>query len=214
MNKPLLAIETSDKICGACIYFDEEKYFSSKVIAKHSHSEMLFEVIESVINNSGIDKTDIDSIAVSEGPGSFTGLRIGMSAAKGLAFGLSIPIIPVPTFEALAMQLASIYDDEEIVIANKINTEEVYFAKFHIKMNSYIFTEELKILQNSELKFLDKSIKKFGSAFNQNALNSPEPEFIAKWAVSFGENVKTNDIDNLEPHYLKNFIVKEKKNDK
>ncbi len=171
-------------------------------------------LIESVINNSGIDKTDIDSIAVSEGPGSFTGLRIGMSAAKGLAFGLSIPIIPVPTFEALAMQLASIYDDEEIVIANKINTEEVYFAKFHIKMNSFIFTEELKILQNSELKFIDKNIKKFGSAFNQNKLNSPEPEFIAKWAVSFGENVKTNDIDNLEPHYLKNFIVKEKKNDK
>lgn len=214
MNKPLLAIETSDKICGACIYFDEEKYFSSKVIAKYSHSEMLFEVIESVINDSGIDITDIDSIAVSEGPGSFTGLRIGMSAAKGLAFGMSIPIIPVPTFEALALQLASLYDDEEIVIANKINTEEVYFAKFHIKMNSFIFTEELKILQNFELKFLDKSIKKFGSAFNQKVLNSPEPEFIAMWAVSFGENVKTIDIDNLEPHYLKNFIVKEKKNDK
>ena len=214
MNKPLLAIETSDKICGACIYFDEEKYFSSKVIAKHSHSEMLFRVIESVIDSSGIEKTDIDAIAVSEGPGSFTGLRIGMSAAKGLAFGLSIPIIPVPTFEALALQLASIYDDEEILIANKINTEEVYFAKFHIKMNSYIFTEELKILQNSELKLINKSIKKFGSAFNKNTLNSPEPEFIAKWAISFGENVKTNDIDNLEPHYLKNFIVKEIKNDK
>lgn len=210
MNKPILAIETSDKICGACIYFDDEKLFSSKVLQKHSHSELLFKTVDLVISQSGINKKDIDYIAVSEGPGSFTGLRIGMSAAKGLAFGLSIPILPVPTFEALALQLSHFYSDEEIVIANKINSDEVYFAKFHVKTNSFIFTEELKILQRNELDFVDKAAKKFGSAFHNSSINSPDPEFIAKWARQFGEKLITYNIDNLEPHYLKNFIVKEK----
>lgn len=212
MNNPILAIETSDLICGACIYFDETKYFSSKVTARHSHSEKLFEVIENVFNDSGIPKSELNAVAVSEGPGSFTGLRIGMSAAKGLAFGLSIPIIPVPTFEALALQLSSIYQNEEIIISNTINRDEVYFAKFYLKMNSYIFTEELKILQKSDLKFLDNNIKKFGTAFNQNEITAPEPDFVARWAANFGEKLKTYDIDNLEPNYLKNFIVKESKN--
>ena len=93
-----------------------------------------------------ITQDDLKMIAVSDGPGSFTGLRIGMSAAKGMADALSIPIIPVPTFEALALQISSFLDENEIVIANKINRDEVYFAKFQIKMNSFIFTEELKIL--------------------------------------------------------------------
>ncbi len=211
MNNPILAIETSDRICGVCIYFDDEKYFSSKVVAKHSHSEILFKSIDLVINQSGIQKSELDYIAVSEGPGSFTGLRIGMSAAKGLAFGLSVPIVPVPTFEAFALQLSYIIDDEEVIIANKINTEEVYFAKFHVKMNNYIFTEELKILPKSELNLMQNKFYKFGTAFSNITPSSPDPEFIARWAKHFGEKLKINDVDNLEPHYLKNFIVKEKK---
>lgn len=212
MNSPVLAIETSDKICAACIYFSSEKYYSSKAFAKHSHSEVLFHLIDSVINISGINKNQIASIAVSNGPGSFTGLRIGMSAAKGLASGLSKPVIQVPTFEAMALQLSAVFEDEEIIIANKINSEEVYFAKFHVKTNNYIFTEELKIVQKSELDALNNTVRKIGNAFNSGTISSPDPEFIAQWAVRFGEKFKTDDIDNIEPNYLKNFIVKEKKN--
>jgi tRNA threonylcarbamoyladenosine biosynthesis protein TsaB len=214
MSKPVLAIETSNILCGACVYFNEEKLYTSKIVAKHSHSEMLFKVIDDVIKNSGIRRENLASIAVSAGPGSFTGLRIGMSAAKGISFGLSAPIIPVPTFEALALQLASFYEDEEIVIANKINTEEVYFARFHVKSNNYIFTEELKILRYSELKSIESNVKKFGNMFKSFSISSPEPEFIARWAINFGEKVKTEKIDDLEPYYLKNFIVKERQNAK
>ncbi|MDP2365591.1 MAG: tRNA (adenosine(37)-N6)-threonylcarbamoyltransferase complex dimerization subunit type 1 TsaB, partial [Ignavibacteria bacterium] len=116
---PLLAIETSNNICGACIYFSDEKYFSSKVILKHSHSEKLFEIIESVLSNASISKKELKAIAVSAGPGSFTGLRIGMSAAKGMAQALSVPIIPVPTFEALALQVIQFLpDNSSFIIAN------------------------------------------------------------------------------------------------
>ena len=93
---------------------------------------------------------NISAVAVSSGPGSFTGLRIGMSAAKGLAFGVSLPIISVPTFEALAFQLSNgLADGTEFIIANKVNSEEIYFAKFKVKSNNYIFAQDLQIVKIS-----------------------------------------------------------------
>jgi len=217
---PLLAIETSDSICGACIYFDEEKYFSGKVILKHSHSEKLFEVIQSVLNQASISQNDLKVIAVSNGPGSFTGLRIGMSAAKGMAQALSIPIIPVPTFEALAFQISKyLPEDSSFAISNRVGRYELYFAKFQIKGNSYIFKEELKIIPISEIFLFSKSIDVFGNIGELNNANkiilkhivAPDPEFVAEWACKFGADKIIYDIDNVEPNYIKDFIVKEKK---
>jgi tRNA threonylcarbamoyladenosine biosynthesis protein TsaB len=219
---PLLAIETSDSSCGACVYFNEEKYFSSKLILKHSHAEKLFEIIGSVLNLALITQTDLKSIAVSIGPGSFTGLRIGMSAAKGIAQALSIPIIPVPTFEALAYQISRILPDKFLfIIANKVGRDELYFAKFQIMGNNYIFKEELKIVPLLEFSSLVKDVPVFGNVVTLDTdinidvknISSPDPEFIAKWATNFGLNKIISEIDFIEPNYIKDFIVKEKKYD-
>ena len=217
---PLLAIETSNNICGACIYFSDEKYFSSKVILKHSHSEKLFEVIESVLNFASISKNELKAIAVSAGPGSFTGLRIGMSAGKGIAQALSIPIVPVPTFEALALQVSQYLPDNSLFsICNKVGREEVYFAKFQIKSNNYIFREELKIIPVLDFNSIATKDKIFGNVNIKNSNNlyeianisAPEVEFVAKWAIKYGTKKQINEIDFIEPNYLKDFIVKEKK---
>jgi tRNA threonylcarbamoyladenosine biosynthesis protein TsaB len=219
---PILAIETSDSICGACVYFNEEKYFSSKLILKHSHAEKLFEIIGSVLNLALITQNDLKSIAVSSGPGSFTGLRIGMSAAKGIAQALSIPIIPVPTFEALAYQISRILPDKLLfIIANKVGRDELYFAKFQIMGNNYIFKEELKILPLLKFSSLVKDVPVFGNVITLDTdinidvknISSPDPEFIAKWASNFGLNKIISEIDFIEPNYIKDFIVKEKKYD-
>lgn len=221
MNKPILAIETSETQCGASIYFSDEKYFSSTINLKHSHSEKLFESVEYLFNTARIEATELDSIAVSEGPGSFTGLRIGMSAAKGIAYGASIPIIPVPTFEALAYQLSQILPiGTHFAIVNKVNKNEVYFAKFAITSNSYIFINKLNILKLKDLKKSISGIKVFGNALKMvnpetETANhfpfSPDPLYVAKWAERFGQERKSNDYDYLEPNYLKNFIFKERK---
>ncbi len=217
---PTLAIETSDIICGACVYFDDEKYFSSKILLKHSHSEKLFENIDSVMKQAGVDFRDIKSLSVSAGPGSFTGLRIGMAAAKGIAQASSIPIIPVPTFEALALQISHFLPtNSTFIISNRVGRDELYFAKFQIKGNNHIFQEELKIIPNSELESLSKGNFIFGNAFENKIIESgkretisaPNPEFIAKWAALNGNDKITMGIDFLEPNYLKDFIVKEKK---
>jgi tRNA threonylcarbamoyladenosine biosynthesis protein TsaB len=215
-HKPVLAFETSENLCGVCIYFSDEKYFSSIINLKHSHSEKIFEAAEWLFRTSGIKPENLDSIAISEGPGSFTGLRIGFSAAKGIAYGANIPIVPVPTYEAFAFQLAHIKNDgDEFIISNKVNKEEVYFAKFQIRANSYIFAEDLTILRKDFFIRKAEGIKVFGNAavLLDKPLeypSTPDPLFIAKWAIEFGTNKKTLKYDFMEPNYLKDFIIKEK----
>jgi tRNA threonylcarbamoyladenosine biosynthesis protein TsaB len=217
---PLLAIETSDNICSACVYYNDEKYFSSKVILKHSHAEKLFGTIESVINQAETSFTEIKAVAVSSGPGSFTGLRIGMSAAKGIAQASGLSIIPVPTFHALALQISNyLPENSQFIIANKVGRDELYYAKFQIKSNSFIFQQELKIIHISQLQSLSKDCLIFGNVdfenINKNSdfknISAPDSEYVAKWAAYFGENNINKDIDFLEPNYLKDFIIKEKK---
>lgn len=217
---PLLAIETSDNICGACVYFDNAKYFSSKIILQHAHSEKLFEAIESVLLQSNISKTELKLIAVSSGPGSFTGLRIGMSAAKGLAQSLSLPLVQVPTFEALSLEISEFLPEKTLFsIANKVGRDEMYFAKFQIMGNNYIFKQELKIVPTNsvdlfcerELVFGNALVKNLDLNFNLRKKSAPDPEYVAKWAAKFGLDKAIRDIDFIEPNYLKDFIVKEKK---
>ncbi len=217
---PILSIETSDNICGACLYFNSKKFFAANVVLKHSHSDKLFEVIESVLKVGETPLSQIKSIAVSSGPGSFTGLRIGMSAAKGLAQSLHIPIIKVPSFEALALQLSEVLADGSVfTIANKVGRDELYYAKFQINSNSYIFNQQLKIVSvNSAYLFNDNDLvfgnidsDKINKKIIYRNISVPNAEFVAKWAEKSGKTLSVHDIDFVEPDYLKDFIVKEKK---
>ncbi|MDH3269284.1 MAG: tRNA (adenosine(37)-N6)-threonylcarbamoyltransferase complex dimerization subunit type 1 TsaB [Ignavibacteria bacterium] len=216
-NKPILAFETSENICGVCIYFSNEKYFSSAINLKHSHSELIFEITEYLFKLAAIKPIDLDSIAVSEGPGSFTGLRIGFSAAKGIAYGAKLPILAVPTYEALAFQLSSVLNEnEEFIISNKVNKDEVFFSKFQIKGNNYIFVEDLTILRKELFTQKSEGYKVFGNSATLNGKQVvypmvPDPLFVAKWAIEFGMAKKTFNYDFLEPNYFKDFILKEKK---
>ena len=223
-NKPILAIETSQNLCSICIYFSGNKFFEMNFKLKNAHAEKLFESIENVMNSAGIGITGIGAIAVSAGPGSFTGLRIGMSAAKGLAYGASIPVIPVPTFEALCLQICHyLPDNEEFIISNKVNVEEVYFAKFKKNNADYNFIENLQVLNRNELNSKTEDILIFGNALldSGNNLNlksryrnisSPEAKYVARWSLLYGRDKVLYDYEYLEPTYIKNFIVKEKKN--
>jgi tRNA threonylcarbamoyladenosine biosynthesis protein TsaB len=222
-EKPLLSIETSESLCGACVYYSDKKYFEVKINLKYSHAEKLFDLINFVLNSAGIETKQLSAIAVSSGPGSFTGLRIGMSAAKGMAVGAMLPIIPVPTFEAMALQLSDyLHENSNVIIANKVNVEEIYFAKFQIKSNNYIFVENLKIVKHPEFEkelssgkslVFGNAVKIFDSVQSKiDNFSAPDARYVAKWGRIFGDNLTASDFDYLEPNYLKNFIVKERKN--
>ncbi len=221
-NKPILSIETSGSICGACVYFNDTEFFESQIYLKNSHAEKLFETIDYVIHSAGIETSDLGVIAVSSGPGSFTGLRIGLSAAKGIAFGSSLPVISVPTFEAMALQLSFFLPSgTEFIIANKVNMEEIYYAKFKINLNNYIFVEKLRIINHDDFRRLAQNTLIFGNVNLNRSSNrvegnnnfiAPSPLYIAIWSKIFGSELITYDYEYLEPNYLKKFIIKERKN--
>ncbi|HEX2868914.1 MAG TPA: tRNA (adenosine(37)-N6)-threonylcarbamoyltransferase complex dimerization subunit type 1 TsaB [Ignavibacteriales bacterium] len=212
-NKPVLAVETSGELCSAAVYFNDAKFAETNLMLKHVHSEKLLDVVDGVLKSSGTVLSDMGSIAVSAGPGSFTGLRIGMSAAKGLAIGAGLPIIPVPTFEALAFQASSyLMEGVKFIIANKVNVEELYYARFVAAKEGYEFLEELQVIQKDDLeeKMKDTSIV-FGNgvkAGSKMPVISPSASLIAKWAYLFGKDLLTYDFDFLEPAYLKNFVIR------
>jgi len=103
----ILSIETSTKACSAAIHQDGKVLSVSELYNEKSSSGMLTTLIEHVVKTASLKLQDIDAVAVAKGPGSYTGLRIGVSTAKGLCFTLEKPLIAINTLEAMAY---SIYD--------------------------------------------------------------------------------------------------------
>jgi tRNA threonylcarbamoyladenosine biosynthesis protein TsaB len=218
-DKPILAIETSESLCSTAVYLSNERYFQSIIRDKLSHAEKLIDSIEFSLKISGFKIGECSGIAVSAGPGSFTGLRIGMSAAKGLALGAELPIIPVPTFEAMALQISEYLEEgNEFIVANKVNSEEAYYASFKVIANKAIFVDKLKVIKKSDFQ-INTSTLVFGNVFWENNIRNkinwnvtaPDAVHVARWAKTFGQKLATNDFDYLEPKYHKNFVIKVKK---
>ncbi len=101
----LLAIDSSGLVATVALVVDDILVGEYTIHNKKTHSQTLLPMIADMLAMSGIDKNDLDAIAVAAGPGSFTGLRIGAATAKGIAQGLDIPIVPVSALEGLAYNL-------------------------------------------------------------------------------------------------------------
>jgi len=100
----ILCIETATEVCSVALAKDDQVQFLKEDHSNYKHSESLTVFIEALLAEAQIAPTDLSAIAISKGPGSYTGLRIGMAAAKGLCFALQIPLIGICTLESLAWQ--------------------------------------------------------------------------------------------------------------
>lgn len=98
----ILSIETSTSVCSVAVHNSGNLLSLCEITESSAHAERLMQLVLDAVNKSGSELMDLDAIAVSEGPGSYTGLRIGVSTAKGLAFGLNLPLISINTLQALA----------------------------------------------------------------------------------------------------------------
>lgn len=112
MDVKILAIESSGLVASAAIATETTLLAEYTVNFKKTHSQTLLPMVEEIVSMLGIDLKELDAIAVAEGPGSFTGLRIGCATAKGLGLALNKPIIPVPTTQGIAV---NVYGTEGIL---------------------------------------------------------------------------------------------------
>ncbi len=145
----ILGVETSTFATGIAVVEGDRVVGESYLDKGPSHSEKLLPTIDWILNETGIDKTELNALAVSVGPGSFTALRIGISAVKGLAYSLSIPVAGVSTLEIIASNFSNVsYPICTVVDAKK---NEIYTAFFDQSRNEVCRLREDTTMTPGEL---------------------------------------------------------------
>jgi len=122
----ILAIETATSACSVALCF-EGQCFELNEIGKNVHSQVLLEMVQNVLDSANLTVADLSAIAVSQGPGSFTGLRIGIGVAQGLAYGVACPMIGVSTLDVLANQAQA---NGHVIAAIDARMGEVYWGDY------------------------------------------------------------------------------------
>jgi tRNA threonylcarbamoyladenosine biosynthesis protein TsaB len=218
----LLSIDTSTRGCTAALHQDEQLLANYELLAERSSSGMLTTLIQNVVEHSGFDLTQLDAIAVAKGPGSYTGLRIAVSTAKGLCFALDKPLISVSTLEAMTAQVAYFYD-HDVLFCPMIDARrmEVFCAVLDRDLQ-YVKLTEAKIIDSesfSELLAAHQTV--FfgdGAAKCQTFLGThpnavflfqpiyPSAKTVGQLAFQKWQRGAFEEVISFEPYYLKDFV--------
>lgn len=221
-NKLILQLETATTMCSVALAAGGEVLAVKELDERNVHASQITLFIDEVMKKAGKSYQDLDAVSVSKGPGSYTGLRIGVSTAKGLCFALDIPLIAVDTLEAMANGLLLTHKiAENTLLCPMIDARrmEVYTA---------VFNEHLGLVEGVEAKILDQTTFNeylfehpmifFGDgAFKSQSLYSGSVNYqYAEFANSAAHMSaislrklllgETENLAYFEPFYLKDFI--------
>ncbi|MDN3682182.1 tRNA (adenosine(37)-N6)-threonylcarbamoyltransferase complex dimerization subunit type 1 TsaB [Vibrio tapetis subsp. quintayensis] len=129
MNAKILALDTATENCSVALLVDGQLYARSEV-APRDHTKKILPMVDEVLNEAGIRLQDLDALAFGRGPGSFTGVRIGIGIAQGLAFGADLPMIGISTLEAMAQATYRKHNTPYVACAIDARMSEVYWGRF------------------------------------------------------------------------------------
>ena len=213
----ILNIETATKNCSVSLAVDGQTLVCKEISELgFSHAEKLHLFIEDVIQEAGISCSQLSAIAVSQGPGSYTGLRIGVSAAKGLSYALQIPLISVDTLASLAHQVTQ--NDGLIVPMIDARRMEVYSAIFDSNkqkiraIQAEIITEESFASISEIVYFVGDSNEKVKTVLTKSnfvfldAIQYPSAKEMSAISYQKFEEKNFEDVAYFEPFYLKDFL--------
>ncbi|MCG8577561.1 MAG: tRNA (adenosine(37)-N6)-threonylcarbamoyltransferase complex dimerization subunit type 1 TsaB [Flavobacteriales bacterium] len=216
----ILNIETATKVCSVSVTKDGDELAVKDFHSENfTHSENLNLFIQELFNQLEYTLNDLDAIAVSSGPGSYTGLRIGTSSAKGLCYGLNIPLIAIDSLKSLA---ARINEEEVDLICPMFDARrmEVYCAIYQKDLSVFQEVEAKVIDETSFLDLLEEHKILFigpGSEKVQEVINHPNAIFNSEIPVSASgmnqlsyakfQQESFEDVAYFEPNYLKDFIA-------
>jgi len=226
----ILQIETATTSCSVALANEGEVLSFKQFEGRNVHAEMITLFIEEVIALAGVKYENLDAIAVSSGPGSYTGLRIGVSTAKGLCFALDKPLIAVETLEAMAAGGVDQYShliDSNTFLCPMIDARrmEVYTAVFNAGearvrptsaeiINGHSFAD---LLEDKKILFFGDGAEKCREMLDENSNAVFLPDFVnsaaylTKKALEKFKMKAFEDVAYFEPYYLKDFIAGKKK---
>ena len=215
----ILSIETSTSICSVAIHEQGELLALAEIKEPGAHAEKLLLLVDEVFEKAGLNFRDLDAVAVSQGPGSYTGLRIGVSTAKGIAYGLDIPLIGINTLQAMAAS-QPLNPGEFVVAVLDARRKEVYTQTFGDSLQEITSIEALvleegvfaSVLEKGKVYFVGDGVEKV-----QEEVKHVNALFIADWASSLSaKNMgqlafekfarqEWEDLAYFVPNYLKEF---------
>lgn len=213
----ILNLETSTKNCSVSIAKDGDLFvLCEETTDGYQHAEKLHTFVQWALETENLSFADLDAICVGKGPGSYTGLRIGVSAAKGYCFALNIPLLAINSLHILAESVQEEYD--YIIPMLDARRKEVYTT---------VLDQNKKVIENTQAKILDElSFQKYdhhsilflgdGAEKAAEILNLDQADYkkeilpSAKYMCKMAENLYSNqqfeDVAYFEPFYLKEFV--------
>ena len=219
----ILHIETSTEVCSVAISQDGASIFSKEDFNGPSHATILGVYVDEALSYADSHGIPVDAVAVSCGPGSYTGLRIGVSMSKGICYGRNIPLIGLPTLEVMSVPVLlheELPDDALLCPMIDARRMEVYAAIYDRALKPVRQIGADIIDENSYREFLDQHPVYFfgnGAAKCKEKLTHPNAHFIenihplAKWMFPLAEKAVAKedykDVAYFEPFYLKEFVA-------
>lgn len=222
----ILSIETAISVCSVALHDQEGRLVGiAEIFQENVHAQKLMPLIESLLQQAGVLQGELAAIAVSSGPGSYTGLRIGVSTAKGLAYALGIPLIGVDTLDALARRAVQFMEDGDWVVPMiDARRMEVYCKVLGSQLEEVaplapVIVDEgsfSSYLSSGKLFFLgDANEKVKGVIKHENAVFIPllnSAGTVGELAAEAFRKEQFEDVAYFEPNYLKEFrVLKSKK---
>jgi len=220
----ILNIETSTRVCSVCLSVDGETVAIKESFVKNSHAENITVFSEAVLKEADIEWEELDAVAVSKGPGSYTGLRIGVSTAKGFCYALDIPLIAISTLKAMAAGMVSQTENPgDYLFCPMIDARrmEVYAAVFDDDLNKIKKTEAVIVDENSFSDLLRSKKMIFGGdgapkcktvlSHQENAVFYddfyPSSDYMSRLSEQKFIRQEFEDVAYFEPFYLKDFVA-------
>ena len=219
----ILHIETSTEVCSVAVSQDGASIFSKEDFSGPSHAVTLGVYVKEALSFADSHAIPVDAVAVSCGPGSYTGLRIGVSMAKGICYSKDIPLIGLPTLEVMCVPVLLFKDlPDDALVCPMIDARrmEVYTAVYERSLKPVRKTDAVIIDENSFADLLaERPIYFFGNGADKcrEKLKSPNAHFIdeihplAKWMFPLAERAdirkEYEDVAYFEPFYLKEFVA-------
>lgn len=217
MSTPLLlSIETSGATCGVVLASGAKLLAEYSLFGDNLHDKLLAELCRRIITDCGKKFDQLDGIAVSAGPGSFTGLRIGASVAKGICFGSDIKCIAVPTlsaFASAATEYAQSLGNKEIMSVIPANQNLFFSQTFHADgapTSTILLTEEHEVQSaiTDDTILCGPAAPSFHSRHQLSGLNRLTPRFIARHAYELWNQSAWIPAEDFVPMYAQEFVVK------
>ena len=229
----ILALDTSTEACSAAVYADKQVY-AQFALTPREHTRLILPMVEKVLGDADLRLQDVDAIAVGRGPGAFTGIRIGVGVAQGLAMAADKPVLPISTLAALAQQAYVQQGATQVLAALDARMQEVYWGQYSLKDGIMQLQGEEQVCAPTNTPIPESSAW-FASGHGWSAYAEvlqgrfadklsgidtaalPNAEFMLPLAIADWQAGKAVPPEDAQPVYLRNKIaltVQEQRNNK